>query len=130
MSTKNLQQNDTESLGFTHIPEKPNANPACFYFYAIISIIIYTEIFYQILLIGVTSRNKEKHCNWAIVPCFLHRLKSPQYLGASFRASAYNFYHEISPELSRKSLFVLRWEAEMKWIVCPCPAGGLYVFGF
>lgn len=119
MCMKNLQQNETESLGFTLIPEKSKTIPACFYVYVIIWIIIYTGIFYQILLIGVTSRNKEKHCNWVIVPCFLRRIKSPPHLGTSFRASAYNFYHEISPELSRNSLFVLRWEAEMTWIVCP-----------
>lgn len=111
--------NETESLGFTLIPEKPNTSPACFYFYVIIWIIIYSGIFYQILLIVVTSRNKGEHCNWAIVPCFLHRLQRPQHLGASFRASANYFYHEISPELSKKSLFVLRWEVEITWIVCP-----------
>lgn len=119
LCTKNLPQNETESLGFTLIPEKPNTSPACFYFYVIIWIIIYSGISYQILLIGVTSRNKGEHCNWAIVPCFLHRLQSPQHLGARFRASANYFYHEISPELSKKSLFVLRWEVEITWIVCP-----------
>lgn len=73
---------------------------------SIISIIIYSGIFYQILLIGVTSRNKEEHCNWAIVSSFLHRLKSPQYL----QSFCIQF---LSPKCSESPC--LSWGRRLKW---------------